>query len=136
MFRDRLDLCRAKGFQAVDADFGDGYAHPTGFRLTETDQLTFDRRVTALAHEAGLAVGIRTTALVAARLEPSVDFAVTADCFAAGSCVSLLSYVAAGKAVFDVEASAPDDVCPLARAYGITASLLPTPVAVATSHPC
>lgn len=84
MFRDRLDLCRAKGFQAVDADFGDGYAHPTGFRLTETDQLTFDRRVTALAHEAGLAVGIRTTALVAARLEPSVDFAVTADCLRPG----------------------------------------------------
>ncbi len=133
---DRLDLCRAKGFQAVDADFGDGYAHPTGFPLTETDQLIYDRRVAALAHEAGLAVGVRTTAPVAESLEPSVDFAVTAGCFATGSCVSLLSYVAAGKAVFDVEASAPGDVCPLARTYGITASLLPTPMAVATSHPC
>jgi hypothetical protein len=133
---DRLELCRAKGFQAVDADFGDGYAHATGFPLTESDQLTFDRRVAVLAHQGGLAVGVRTTAAVAASLQPSVDFAVVADCFGAGDCSSLLSYVAAGKAVFDVEASTSGDVCPLARTYGITASLLPTPIDMATSHPC
>jgi|GEM_PF-3739333 len=133
---DRLDLCRAKGFQAVDADFGDGYAHATGFGLTEAEQLTYDRRVAALAHDAGLAVGVRTTAPVAVSLLPAVDFAIASGCFGAGSCASLLSYVAAGKAVFDVEASAPDDVCPLARTYGITVSLLAAPTDVAASHPC
>ncbi len=133
---DRLDLCRAKGFQAVDADFGDGYAHATGFRLTETDQLTYDRRVAALAHDAGLAVGVRTTPPVAASLEPSVDFAVASDCFGVGNCASLLSYIAAGKAAFDVERSASGDVCPLARSYGIIASLLPAPMDAATSQPC
>lgn len=133
---DRLELCRAKGFQAVDADFGDGYVHATGFPLTESDQLTFDRRVAALAHRGGLAVGVRTTAAVAAALQPSVDFAVVADCFGAGDCPSLLSYVAAGKAVFDVEAASSGNVCSLAQTYGITASLLPSPIDVATSHPC
>lgn len=133
---DRLELCWAKGFQAVDADFGDGYAHPTGFPLTESQQLTYDRRVAALAHQAGLAVGVRTTAAVALSLEPSVDFAVASDCFGTGHCASLLGYVAAGKAVFDVEASTAGNVCPLARTYGITASLLPTPLDMATSRPC
>ncbi len=35
----RLDLCKAKGFDAVEPDNVDGYQNETGFPLTAADQL-------------------------------------------------------------------------------------------------
>lgn len=119
---DRLRLCRTKGFQAVDADHGDGYTHATGFPLTAGDQLAFDRNVAALAHRLRLAVGVRTTVALALRLRPSVDFAITQGCVDAGTCPDYLAFIDADKEVFDLEPATPARVCALARAYGFAAS--------------
>src|SRR5262249_54957212 len=119
---DRLQLCRAKGFQAVDADHGDGYAHSSGFPLTAGEQLAFDRNVVRLAHRAGLAAGVRSTTAIAAQLRPDVDFVVADACFRAGNCADYRAYVDDGKDVFDLEPSTPARVCALAQAYGFVAS--------------
>ena len=39
----RFDLCRQKGFDAVEPDLVDGYIQTTGFPLTAADQLTYNR---------------------------------------------------------------------------------------------
>ena len=98
---DRMRLCRDKGFDAVDADAVDGYRQQTGFPLTQADQLTFDRRVLALARALGLGAGLRVPDSDAAALAGELDFAVNVGCPARdGGCSGLAPLVAAGKPVY------------------------------------
>jgi hypothetical protein len=118
---DRMTLCRDKGFEAVDADEAFGADAPTGFDLTMADQLTYDKRVAALARRLGLGVTVRATPALAASVEPFTDFTVVGGCFHDADCVNYFVYIQAGKAVFDVETDAADGFCALARAYGFSA---------------
>jgi hypothetical protein len=43
----RIDACRAKGFDAVEADNVDGFANSSGFALTAADQLAYNRTIAA-----------------------------------------------------------------------------------------
>jgi hypothetical protein len=47
----RMDLCRDKGFDAVDPDNIDGYQNNTGFPLTKADQIRFNRWLAQEAHK-------------------------------------------------------------------------------------
>ncbi len=115
----RMDLCRAKGFDAVDADPASGFPG-----LTTADRMRFARQVAALAHRIGLRVGVRSGPALAARIEPYADFGITEGCFATARCADFSAFIDAGKAVFDVETSSAD-VCPLARAYGYAVTRSP-----------
>ncbi|GAA3227376.1 endo alpha-1,4 polygalactosaminidase [Dactylosporangium siamense] len=109
---DRFATCRAKGFDAVDPDNMDGYANASGFPLTATDQLLFNRRVADLAHSLGLAVGLKNDLEQITRLQPSFDFAVNESCVQWKECALLSPFVTAGKPVFHVEYKA--SLCPTA----------------------
>lgn len=116
---DRLRLCRDKGFDAVVPSGLDGYAQRSGFPLTDLDQLSFNRRVAALARQHGLAVGLRGDQAQARSLEPDFDFAVSEDCLRRDDCAQLEPFVLAGKLVLHVEYDLePAAFCPRARAYG------------------
>jgi len=99
----RADDCAAKGFDAVDFDNVDGYANNTGFPLTAADQIRFNRFIANLAHNAGLAVGLKNDLGQVRRLEPSFDFAVNEQCVQYKECGRLKPFVDAGKAVFNIE---------------------------------
>jgi len=114
---DRFSLCRAKGFQAVDADLAFGYAYRTGFPLDRADQLAFDVRVIALAHHVGLGVAVRTSAALQPDIVDLADFAVVAGCVSGNSCAVYRAYVSAGKAVLDMETGTPATYCPLTLYY-------------------
>jgi hypothetical protein len=58
---DRLALCAGKGFDGVVLADLDGYAYPTGFPLTEDDQLRFNAAVVAIARRHGLRVAMVAT---------------------------------------------------------------------------
>lgn len=112
----RLRACRDKGFDGVEPDNLDGYANGSGLRLTAADQLTFNRRVAALAHGYGLAVGLKNDVEQATALEPAFDFAVNESCAVYDECGALAAFVAAGKPVFHVEYGS----CPAARPAGFS----------------
>jgi hypothetical protein len=79
---DRFALCAGKGFDGVALADLDGYAHPTGFPLTEGDQLRFNTALATLARHHGLRV-----AVVATRWTPvpsTVDVLVSPPRFVAG----------------------------------------------------
>ncbi len=61
LMRARLDLCQAKGFDAVEPDNIDGYQVDggTGFPLTAGDQLRYNRWIAAEAHCRGLSIGLK-----------------------------------------------------------------------------
>lgn len=99
----RFDMCRKKGFDAVEPDLMDGYANTTGFPLTAAQQLTYNRMIAGLAHERGLAVGLKNDVGQVATLVRDFDFAVNEECAQYDECAELTPFIAADKPVFHVE---------------------------------
>jgi endo-alpha-1,4-polygalactosaminidase (GH114 family) len=99
----RLDLCRAKGFDAVEPDNIDGYQNDTGFALTAADQLTYNRWLAQEAHRRGLSIGLKNDPDQAQALVMDFDWALTEDCLADGWCDEMLVFPVANKPVFLVE---------------------------------
>jgi hypothetical protein len=117
----RMDMCRAKGFDAVEADNVDGYNNDSGFHLSSQDQIDFNRAIAGLAHERGLSIGLKNDVEQAAELEPSFDFAVNEECLAYDECGSYSPFVNAGKAVLHVEYEAPSaESCARAESEGMS----------------
>jgi hypothetical protein len=120
----RLDLCREKGFDGVEPDNVDGYDNSPGFPLTAADQLTYNRYIAGLAHDRGLAVGLKNDLAQIPQLVPSFDFAVNEQCFEFDECDELTPFVAAGKAAFSTEYSgSTSEFCPAAKAMRLSALL-------------
>jgi glycosyl hydrolase family 114 len=117
----RFDTCRQKGFDAVEPDNVDGYQNESGFPLTASDQLVFNKRLADLAHKRGLAVGLKNDIDQVAELQPHFDFAVNEECMQYDECDPLRAFVAAGKPVFHVEyAQESGGFCPRAKALGFS----------------
>lgn len=118
----RLDLCRQKGFDAVEADNVDAYANDSGFPLTASEQLRFNRFVAHAAHARGLSIGLKNDLEQVATLEPEFDWALNEQCFQYSECDRLAPFVRAGKAVFVAEYElGTASFCPRARAAGLMA---------------
>ncbi|MFI0479063.1 endo alpha-1,4 polygalactosaminidase [Actinomadura sp. 9N215] len=99
----RFDMCRDKGFDAVEPDLLDGFAADTGFPLTAADQLRYNRMIARLAHERGMSVGLKNDLSQIPALVGTFDFAINEQCAEFGECGRLLPFVRAGKAVLHVE---------------------------------
>lgn len=117
----RFEVCKKKGFDAVEADNVDGYTHKTGFPLTAADQLTYNRRIASLAHGLGLAAGLKNDLDQVAQLQPYFDFAVNEQCAQYNECGMLKPFIKAGKAVFHAEyGSGLSAFCPRTKPLGIS----------------
>ncbi|CAM5365101.1 endo alpha-1,4 polygalactosaminidase [Streptomyces griseomycini] len=121
---ERLDMCRDKGFDAVEPDNMDGYRNRTGFPLTARDQLVYNRLIARLAHERGLAVGLKNDLDQIPQLVGDFDFAVNEQCAQYGECARLTPFVEADKAVFHAEYELPTDrFCAESRRLGLSSLL-------------
>ena len=118
----RLQMCKSKGFDAVDADNVDGYINNTGFALSSQDQLTYNTWVSQEAHSLGLGVALHNDTGQAAQLVANFDFAVDEQCFQYSECQSLVSsFGGQGKAVFEVEYSvSTSSFCPQSNAWNFS----------------
>jgi hypothetical protein len=127
IMRARLDLCKEKGFDAVEPDNMDNYTNDTGFPLTYADQLAYNRWLADEAHQRGLSIGLKNDANQVADLVDSFDWALTEDCFEQGWCDEMLPFIQAGKPVFAAEYTDTgitlDDFCPQAQTMHINAIL-------------
>lgn len=99
----RLDLCKSKGFAAVELDNVDGYANNTGFPLTAQDQLAFNRWLAEAAKARGLSVGLKNNLEQAGELEGLFDFAIVESCFERNECHLVRPFTDAGKPAFVIE---------------------------------
>lgn len=122
LLRRRFDLCRRKGFDAVEPDNVAGYENQTGFPLSAADQLRFNRWVAREVHRRGMAVALKNDPGQVRQLLAAFDFAVVEECFAYDECAKFSPFVGAGKAVFVAEyEGSPADFCPRAQALGFSA---------------
>ncbi|PPK92475.1 hypothetical protein CLV92_11476 [Kineococcus xinjiangensis] len=120
----RLDVCREKGFDAVEPDNVDAYSNASGFPLTAEDQLRFNRWIARAAHERGMSVGLKNDVDQIAELEPDFDFAVNEQCLQYEECGAYEPFVRAGKAVLHVEYEmSPEEFCAAVPVPGFSSML-------------
>jgi hypothetical protein len=103
IMRARLDLCRSKGFDAVEPDNIEIYDNHTGFPLTYNDQLVYARWLAEEAHARGLSIGIKNAPDMVVDSVSFFDFAITEDAFYYDWIDQMLPFIQAGKPVFAAE---------------------------------
>ena len=101
----RLELCKAKGFDAADPDNVDAYeiGRRTGFPLTRAHAIRYMRFLAREAHRLGLAIGLKNATSISDDVLEVMDFAVTEDCFDQGWCRDSKNFIEANKPVFAIE---------------------------------
>ncbi len=129
----RLDLAKARGCDGVEPDNVDGYSNTSGFPLTASTQLDYNRYLAAQAHARGLKLGLKNDVDQLAALQPSFDFAVNEQCHQYNECAGYAAFTSVGKPVFNAEYkskwvnSATDraTMCAAARAANLRTLVLP-----------
>jgi hypothetical protein len=129
----RLDLARSRGCDGVEPDNVTGHTNDTGFPLTATDQLAFNRNLANEAHRRGLAIALKNAGDQARELVDYYDLELNEQCFEYDECEQLRPFVADGKPVLNAEYAGSRvsaerlarSVCPRARAAGLRTLILP-----------
>jgi glycosyl hydrolase family 114 len=103
IIRARLDLCKAKGFDAVEPDNMEIHSNGSGFPITYEDQLKYALWLADEAHQRGLAIGIKNAADQVRDLIDHFDFAIIEDYFFYGWQEKMYPFIKAGKPVFAAE---------------------------------
>ncbi|MFJ4186013.1 endo alpha-1,4 polygalactosaminidase [Kitasatospora sp. NPDC089509] len=117
----RFDMCRSKGFDAIEPDTIEAYNQNSGFPLTPDDQLAYNRMLAQLAHERGMAIGLKNDLDQIPALLPDFDFAVNEECSQFDECDRVSPFIKAGKAVFHVEYKLDtDQFCAKTKALGFS----------------
>ena len=103
IMKNRLDLAVQKGCNGVEPDNMDGYSNNSGFALTATDQLAFNRWLANEVHSRGLSIGLKNDLDQISELVNDYDFAVNEQCFEYQECDLLNPFIDNGKAVLNAE---------------------------------
>jgi hypothetical protein len=103
IMRARLDLCKTKGFDAIEPDNMDTFEANTGFPLTYADQLAYNLWLANEAHARGLSIGLKNDPEQVADLLPHFEWALTEDCYYYNWCAEMFPFISAGKPVFAAE---------------------------------
>ncbi|MCS7247596.1 MAG: endo alpha-1,4 polygalactosaminidase [Anaerolineales bacterium] len=126
----RLDLCAAKGFDAVEPDNMEVSSNDSGFPLRVEDERRYALWLAEQAHQRHLAIGMKNAAYLVNDLLPHFEFMITEDCFARGWCEQARPFIESNKAVFAAEytdqwttAQFQSQVCPQAIAWSFSAIL-------------
>jgi hypothetical protein len=100
---DRLDLAASKGCDGVEPDNVMAYQENSGFNLTASDQLAFNRNLFNAAHQRGLAVALKNDLDQVDDLIDYVDLMVNEQCHQYSECHLLQPFIVAGKPVLNAE---------------------------------
>ena len=103
ILRARLDLCKAKGFDAVEPDNMEIHSNGSGFPISYEDQLKYALWLADEAHQRGLAIGIKNAADQVKDLIHHFDFAITEDYFFYQMYEKMMPLIQEGKPVFAAE---------------------------------
>jgi hypothetical protein len=99
----RFEMCRDKGFDAVEPDNIEAFSNRSGFPITAAQQLTFNRWIAQEVHALGMAVLQKNDGEQSAQLQPYFDGALTEQCNQYQECAAFSPYLAAGQPVLNAE---------------------------------
>jgi hypothetical protein len=118
----RLDVARQKLCDGVSLSNISPDGADTGFPLALGDVLSYGRYLSAEAHRRGLGAGLGGGNDIAPLLQPDFEWAHTSSCLGTSGCGAFAGFLAAEKAVFEVEFGTAGDaatICPQARQAGV-----------------
>ncbi len=108
----RLDMCKNKGFDAVEFDNMDGYDNNnTGFPLTASHQAYYNIFLANGAHTRGMSAVMKNDVAQITTLEPYFDMALNEECHQFNECGGYRQFVQAGKPVFNAEYGSSTSFC-------------------------
>jgi len=118
----RMDVARSIGCDGVEPDQNNPIGNKPGFLITVADQTAWYLEVARQAHARHLSVGMKNgIESVNPLTVRAFDWALNEECFQYDECKTLLPFVRAGKAVFQVEYQGdPAAFCPIARQNGFS----------------
>jgi hypothetical protein len=120
----RFQMCKQKGFDAVEPDNIDGFENNTGFSISAQDQLTYDEWVAGKVHSLGLSVLEKNDPGQAAQLQPYFDGVLDEQCNEYSECSAYKPYLSAGKPVLNAEYNlSTSQFCAADNAAGIMGAL-------------
>ena len=133
----RFQMCKQKGFDAIEPDNIDGWSNSTGFPITGAQQLAYNEWVAQEAHALGLAVFQKNDLEQAAALQPYFDGIVDEQCSQYSECNLLSAYLNAGKPalVAEYKSSLYPGFCAADNSAGIMAALYSTALDGSTYKP-
>ena len=140
----RLDLARNRGCDGVEPDNVDAYTNGSGFALTATTQLDYNRFLAAEARAHGLRIGLKNDVDQVATLAPDFDFAVNEQCHQYNECGVYKAFTLTSKPVFNAEyrkiwrtsASSRAQLCAQAKAENLRTLVLPLNLNDAFRYSC
>lgn len=100
---ERLNLAMQKGCDGVEPDNLDAYSNDSGFDLTASDQMAFNKFLANEAHKRSLSVGLKNDLEQIPALVDFFDFSVNEQCHEFDECDTLEPFIQAGKPVLNVE---------------------------------
>jgi hypothetical protein len=99
----RFQMCREKGFDAVEPDNMEGASNNTGFPITAQQQLTYNEWVAGEVHSLGMAVLQKNDGEQTVEQQPFFDGALSEECNQFHECADFDPYLSAGKPVLNAE---------------------------------
>ena len=105
LMESRIKVRADKGFLGVDADNVDGWKRDTGFRITDQEEIRYIEKLSATAHNQGMAFSLRNNLEQIDHLIGNIDMAIVEDCHAGNACKYWSTVLGDGKAVFVIEYS-------------------------------
>jgi len=103
------------GYDAIDWDNVDGWDQDkgeTGFPLSYNDQLAYNKMLVSIAHNLGMAVGLKNNIHQIKDLAPFYDFATNEQCQQYDECDAYKAFTTTGKPVIGLEyENGHDKVC-------------------------
>jgi hypothetical protein len=118
----RIQMCARKRFDAVEPDNVAGWENQTGFQITGSDQLRFNRWIADQVHARGMAVALKNDPRQVGQLVGLFDFAIVEECFQYEECGFYKPFIDRDKAVFEAEYELePSQFCAAAAALGFSA---------------
>ncbi|HTZ86017.1 MAG TPA: endo alpha-1,4 polygalactosaminidase [Solirubrobacteraceae bacterium] len=116
----RFQMCREKGFDAVEPDNIEAFSNKSGFPITAAQQLEYDLWIANEVHSLGMAIFQKNDGEQSVQQEPYFDGALNEQCNQYRECADYLPYLQAGKPVLNAEYSQKNaKFCPADEAAGI-----------------
>jgi len=99
----RFQMCREKGFDAVEPDNIEAFSNKSGFPLTAQQQLTFNEWIATEVHSLGMAVLQKNDGEQTPQLHSYFDGALSEECNQYEECADFQPYLDAGQPVLNAE---------------------------------
>jgi hypothetical protein len=116
----RFQMCREKGFDAVEPDNMEAFSNSSGFPITAAQQLEYDLWIAGAVHSLGMAVLQKNDGEQSAEQQPYFDGALSEQCNQYRECANFEPYLAAGKPVLNAEYQRENaKFCPADEAAGM-----------------